>query len=358
MIQNLLDKLRKKRKPAGIEALAPEYNYDPATIMCDDVHQLRKLYRKGELARLIINLPFFRDRPSEFVKFLMESNILTMGKALEHPPITIGADPEFILCERGQPSKIVMYSNRHSNVYLPSGVRMAQAAIGADYGLLEFRTNVYEEVHALISNVRSMIKQFNKNASELDILRKEAVLFGHKRQRMLELMEDEETDHGIAHNKYNDVVSVPTDGSIVMENLVDVTMSAYDKPMFGKFNPDLLTAGGHIHLGGAFVKLLSFEQTKAFIRTIDRAVRPMCEAVETDAGALRRTAYGFPGEFKIKEYGIEYRSLSNAIFWPENEKVLRDILNIIVKTAKTFALTKGGKGEPIQEDQQGEKANT
>lgn len=68
---------------------------------------------------------------------------------------------------------------------------------------------------------------------------------------------------------------------------------------------------------------------------------PLAIRVETEAGKLRRTAYGFPGEFRIKPYGFEYRSPSNAIFWEENLKVLRRVLETIVFITSTFAMTMG-----------------
>ena len=67
-------------------------------------------------------------------------------------------------------------------------------------------------------------------------------------------------------------------------------------------------------------------QLKALVRKLDKNVLPLAAKVETEAAKLRSQYYGFPGEFRLKPYGFEYRVLSCAPFWKKNIKALREIL--------------------------------
>jgi hypothetical protein len=98
----------------------------------------------------------------------------------------------------------------------------------------------------------------------------------------------------------------------------------------------VLTAGGHLHFGGQFIKLLSLKQLKALVRKLDKKLMPLAEAVETPAAKLRRQYYGFPGEFRLKDYGFEYRVLSCAPFWKKNHDTLFKILQEAEKLILNF----------------------
>lgn len=68
----------------------------------------------------------------------------------------------------------------------------------------------------------------------------------------------------------------------------------------------LRSAGGHIHIG--FDKtMLNFEQV---VRAMDIFVG--CEMLEFDMDNKRRLLYGKAGAFRPKNYGVEYRTASNA----------------------------------------------
>lgn len=73
----------------------------------------------------------------------------------------------------------------------------------------------------------------------------------------------------------------------------------------------LRSAGGHIHVG--FDKdTYDFEQV---VRAMDIFVG--CEMLEFDTDTKRRLLYGKAGAFRPKDYGIEYRTASNA--WIQTE---------------------------------------
>ncbi|HLD89870.1 MAG TPA: hypothetical protein VI911_02425 [Patescibacteria group bacterium] len=293
------------------------------------VEKARTLYLEGSHANLAIVLPHLRDALDEFIQRLMLSRILLIGESYDKAvPLTFGADPEFIL--ENEQGEIVLFSSNMCQ----GNIVMSEAAIGADYGLMEFRPQYSETIPSFIANLDTLQANFVKNFTKLRIKRSEAEVFDHKKMRILEQLEDAHVDHGVQIAK----------GFFVEQNLdlddessyAKISISAYDEPLFGSNRKDILSAGGHIHIGGTFIKMLSLPQMKEFVRRIDTLVKPMCAAIETPAAALRREVYGFPGEFRIKPYGLEYRSPSNAIFWPENREVLKNILTVIKGEAESF----------------------
>jgi hypothetical protein len=294
------------------------------------LEKARVLYLEGKHPDLAVILPHLRDNPDEFIQRLMLSRALLIGEAYDKAvPLTFGADPEFIL--ENEAGEIVLFS---ANMCQGNTIVMSEAAIGADYGLMEFRPEYARTIPTFIKNLDALQNNFVANFTKLRIKRSEAEVFDHKKMRILEQLEDALIDHGVQIAK----------GFFVEQNInlddessyAKMSISAYDEPLFGSNRKDILSAGGHIHIGGTFIKMLSLPQMKEFVRRIDTLVKPMCAAVETPAAALRQEVYGFPGEFRIKPYGLEYRSPSNAIFWPENRKVLSEILTVIKGEAESF----------------------
>ena len=298
------------------------------------IDEIRTLYVDGKFTDIAKNLPHLRKAADPLIQFLVASNLLKMKDWLTEKLFTVGADPEFIMCKRGT-EEVVLFSSQHTT----ERYKLSEAAVGADYGLLEIRTPIFTKPKELVKHMKVSLDDFMEQYEKLDILKKEAVEFNHSRQRIREQIDSEDIDYGVRFNAKEPEVW-GANGGVSIEDLevMNYTLSAYGKPMFNKPNPDIFSAGGHIHVGGAYVKMLSFNQLKALIRKIDQTVRPLCEAVETEAGKLRREIYGFPGEFRLKPYGFEYRSLSNTIFWKENLRVLSRILTIIMDTVKTFAI--------------------
>ena len=297
------------------------------------VAKARILYLEGKHKELAIVLPHLRDDPDPFIQRLMGSRLLLLGDTYDvkpdPPSLTYGADPEFILTDT-KGVNIVLFSSAMTS----GSIVMSEAAIGADYGLMEFRPGSSAYIDSLIENLTLLQKQFDTTYTQLRIKRSEAEIFDHKKARILDQLEDVNVDHGV-----NIVKGFFVEHAIDLDDestYAKLSISAYDEPLFGSNRKDILSAGGHIHVGGTFIKMMSLEQMKEFIRRIDTLVQPMCTAVETPAAALRKEVYGFPGEFRIKPYGLEYRSPSNAIFWPENRKTLKAILTVIEKEAKSF----------------------
>lgn len=282
------------------------------------------------------------DYTPDTIKFLMQSNLFFMGEDIDSDTISYGADPEFILCDTEDEDKIVLYSSKHG---LPSSSNgefsMSSLSIGADYGLLELRPNHSTKPGQLAKNVASLIDSFDENNEEwennLKIKEAEAIPFMHKIERMREVMDEgEDLDYGGNRAKMGGVTATSTnDIALAGAEYYGVSLTAYDTPGFAVGTDKVLTAGGHLHFGGACIKMLSMKQLKALVRKLDEKLIPIAAKVETKAAKLRREYYGFPGEFRLKPYGFEYRVLSCAPFWKKNLKVLKDILkeaeNIITK---------------------------
>ena len=70
---------------------------------------------------------------------------------------------------------------------------------------------------------------------------------------------------------------------------------------------NLRTAGGHIHIGGSF-------NIRKMVFAMD--IYAGLPSVLMDEDAQRRSMYGRAGCFRVKHYGVEYRTLSN--FWMRN----------------------------------------
>lgn len=305
--------------------------------------KLKELYKKQDLTEIVKLLPHTRNNKDPFVFFLMRSNILRMGKKLLDEPITLGADPEFILCDK-KTREIVLFSSEFTG----PGISLSQATVGADYGLMELRPNYSNDPETLINNVDQLQEYFSGRFTDLDIMRFEAIEFDHKNARLRQMMSEnnDHIDYGYNGGIKDPDVWTGEDDSIVIGEETGRSLSAYDVPIFPVVNENLLTAGGHIHIGGSYVTMLSIWMIKDLVKILDKEIMPLCKSVETSAAELRRTAYGNIGEFRMKPYGLEYRSPSNSIFWPENRDTLRKILVKVKDIVLNFCITQTESNNP------------
>lgn len=308
------------------------------------VEKAKELYVEGKHRELAIILPHLRRSDDFFIKELLSSRLLTLGKIFEtakdenadddYKTITLGADPEFIL--EDDKGTIVLFSSELSS----GNIVLSEATLGADYGLMEFRPPYEVTPGELIKNIKTLHQRFKEDYTKVFIKETEAVVFNHKMARVRAKMEKEEIDFGINYRKgFIHEADINLDDESTYFN---ATLSAFNEPLFKPKREDILSAGGHIHVGGTFIRMLSLEQMKRYVRKIDSIVAPLCTSVETPAATVRQELYGAPGEFRIKPYGLEYRTPSNAIFWDkqQNTDVLLKILDIMVNTAKNILLEK------------------
>lgn len=77
-------------------------------------------------------------------------------------------------------------------------------------------------------------------------------------------------------------------------------------------DPNLRSAGGHIHVGNE----IAVKDPVAVIRAMDLFLG--VPSIIMDHGELRKELYGKAGCFRPKDYGCEYRTLSNFWIWDDN----------------------------------------
>lgn len=95
-------------------------------------------------------------------------------------------------------------------------------------------------------------------------------------------------------------------------------------------NPGLRTAGGHIHIGyGETVEVNKQNQLTAGVLCDYYHSLP---AMFMDSDDRRKELYGKAGAIRFKDYGIEYRSLSN--FWVMKEDLRRIVYQQTEKVVK------------------------
>lgn len=90
------------------------------------------------------------------------------------------------------------------------------------------------------------------------------------------------------------------------------------------------SAGGHVHLGAergcdAIVKAL--KNVEVLVPMLDAIVGNTCVLIDRDPNnAERRKNYGRAGEHRVKEYGMEYRTLSN--FWLQSYQLMSLVMGL------------------------------
>lgn len=103
------------------------------------------------------------------------------------------------------------------------------------------------------------------------------------------------------------------------------------------------TAGGHLHLGSNDRNLTKWMKDN-IVRTIkmcDYIVGNTCVLLDRDEGQTeRRKTYGRAGEYRIQDWGLEYRTLSN--FWLRSYQLMSFVMGL---ARETLCLTKQGHDE-------------
>tara|TARA_R110000822_G_scaffold73853_12_gene177624 strand:+ start:103 stop:906 length:804 start_codon:yes stop_codon:yes gene_type:complete len=94
----------------------------------------------------------------------------------------------------------------------------------------------------------------------------------------------------------------------------------------------LRTAGGHIHVG---YKDPSMKTSELIVQAMDAVLG--IESVILDKDDRRKEMYGKAGAFRFKDYGVEYRTLSN--FWIRDDASIKWAFN---KTMKAIELVNSG----------------
>ena len=100
-------------------------------------------------------------------------------------------------------------------------------------------------------------------------------------------------------------------------------------------NSEFRTASGHIHIGwrdGVDINDPShIEDCKLVVKELDLRLGLPSRLLESEGLSLqRRTMYGKAGSYRPKEYGVEYRVLSN--FWVKDIRAMKWVYNTVQET--------------------------
>lgn len=105
------------------------------------------------------------------------------------------------------------------------------------------------------------------------------------------------------------------------------------------------SAGGHIHIGGFIPESVKgykrFSEALRMARLMDKYVGVY--SLLWDKDSYRRTTYGKAGACRVKPYGMEYRTLSNAWFF--NEAVMQFVFEATCRAVEAFH--RGEDGEVL-----------
>ncbi len=99
-------------------------------------------------------------------------------------------------------------------------------------------------------------------------------------------------------------------------------------------------AGGHIHIG---YDDPDFEEGVKLIKAMDIFLG--LPSVWLDKDKKRKKYYGTAGRFRIKKYGVEYRTLSN--FWLQSEDKIRWVYR---QTQKAIEFVNSGEFDKLSDD--------
>ena len=97
---------------------------------------------------------------------------------------------------------------------------------------------------------------------------------------------------------------------------------------------NLRTCGGHIHIGIENIETVTMKQKGKLVMAMDAVLG--LESLLLDSDSRRRTMYGNAGSFRLKRYGIEYRTLSN--FWIKNNELIEWAYNKTLEAVKLVEL--------------------
>jgi hypothetical protein len=103
-------------------------------------------------------------------------------------------------------------------------------------------------------------------------------------------------------------------------------------------NSTMRTCGGHIHIG---FKDPSQEKSEDMVLAMDATIGLKSLSIDTDD--KRREMYGKAGSFRFKEFGVEYRTLSN--FWIASEELVNWAYE---ETMKAVELVNSGGIEEVK----------
>lgn len=218
----------------------------------------------------------------------------------------IGADPEVFVRKNGKPvSAHGMIEGTKS-----SPKKTSNGAVQVDGMALEFNIDPtpYRNFDAFNFNIVKTVRDLKELAGNVSIVPEPVQVFG---EEFMEQQPEEAKELGCDpdFNAYTGEENPRPDG---------------DRPF--------RTGAGHVHIGwGADIPVENkehFEICQEFIKVLDATVGIYMTFIDRDP--RRRELYGKAGAFRVKSYGVEYRTPSNV--WIKN-KARRQMMHYMIGAA-------------------------
>lgn len=222
---------------------------------------------------------------------------------------TIGTDPEFFPSKQGRIVSVagLLGCSKDKKLELASDVRLQE-----DNVLAEFDINPQRGFEAFNDNVSRGLDLVNKKLAELDM----------------------ELAYGVSSHIYSEE-ELKSFGESAFVFGCTPDFNAYSglkNPSPSASNPGLRTAGGHIHIGYAEAAEVSMKTQQLAGVLCDYYLSLI--SVLLDPDTRRKELYGKASCIRFKDYGIEYRSLSN--FWVDNKTNRKTVYDQVEKVVKNL----------------------
>lgn len=228
--------------------------------------------------------------------------------------VTIGCDPEVFLQDI---TGAIVSAVGHVGGTKENPLRVKCGAVQEDNVMAEFNTDPARSAREFVTNIRTVLEELRSRVSlsAYDL----AIISSHEFT----------------------IDQLQRSGRQALMFGCDPDFDAYTGEQNTAPSPytTLRTAGGHIHVG--YDDGLSTEKNCEIVRRMDLLLG--VPSVLLDDDQRRRTMYGKAGAMRNKEYGVEYRSLSNFwikhtdyIEWAYNQSVQAATSDIEVPSAATI----------------------
>lgn len=221
---------------------------------------------------------------------------------------TIGADPEFFLKQHGK--HVVAIDLIGGTKDFPRALDDKGHAVLEDNVAVEFNIPPAHNHQEFCASIQHVLAKLQEELPEYSFSQESAVLFDK-----MDLWHPQALEFGCEPD-YN-----------AWTKEVNPRPKATDAT--------LRSAGGHVHVGTDLDQIQVIRAMDLFLGV---------PSIKLDQGKLRRELYGKAGSFRPKDYGVEYRTLSN--FWIFQEKLIEWVYN---QTSKALAFVK--EGNTLNEEQ-------
>lgn len=225
---------------------------------------------------------------------------------------SFGADPEVFVVDRATKKFVPAWGLVGGTKYEPELVQ--DGAVQVDGMALEFNINPAKTENKFVKNIFSVKKQLGDMiGDDLQLSDVSTAVF--------------DVDVWKKTPKEAKVLGCDPDF-----NAITMMQNTMPKPA-----PRFRTAGGHIHIGwGKNFDVGDpdfFNLCANVVRQLDASVG--CYLYKHDPDRKRQSLYGAPGAFRVKPYGVEYRSPSN--WWIRDEESTAKIFRIAKKAVEDLS---------------------